>query len=76
MLLNNQTGQLLQVTDGTANETDPVVDGGGVLSWTSDRDSSVPAGNFIWRKVAKFILSFPGASWRAGAIRSWKTPFL
>ncbi|VED90390.1 Uncharacterised protein (plasmid) [Klebsiella pneumoniae] len=28
MLLNNQTGQLSQVTDGTANETDPVVDGG------------------------------------------------
>ena len=53
MLLNNQTGQLSQVTDGTANETDPVVDGGGVLSWTSDRDSSVPGGKFYLAESGK-----------------------
>ena len=53
MLLNNQTGQLSQVTDGTANEMDPVVDGGGVLSWTSDRDSSVPGGKFYLAESGK-----------------------
>ncbi|WP_115660807.1 hypothetical protein [Klebsiella quasipneumoniae] len=53
MLLNNQTGQLSQVTDGTANETDPVVDGGGVLSWKSDRDSSVPGGKFYLAESGK-----------------------
>ncbi|MGY8406868.1 hypothetical protein L1R10_21765 [Klebsiella pneumoniae] len=53
MLLNNQTGQLSQVTDGTANETEPVVDGGGVLSWTSDRDSSVPGGKFYLAESGK-----------------------
>ncbi|EOD2838663.1 hypothetical protein ACJLW8_005504, partial [Raoultella ornithinolytica] len=53
MLLNNQTGQLSQVTDGTANETTPVVDGGGVLSWTSDRDSSVPGGKFYLAESGK-----------------------
>ncbi|RRF43953.1 hypothetical protein EAO14_01710 [Klebsiella pneumoniae] len=53
MLLDNQTGQLSQVTDGTANETDPVVDGGGVLSWTSDRDSSVPGGKFYLAESGK-----------------------
>ncbi|RRF42928.1 hypothetical protein EAO14_28200 [Klebsiella pneumoniae] len=50
IMLLDQTGQLSQVTDGTANETDPVVDGGGAFP-ILDRDSSVPGGNFIWRRA-------------------------
>ncbi|RRF43004.1 hypothetical protein EAO14_28015 [Klebsiella pneumoniae] len=76
MLLDNQTGQLSQVTDGTANETDPVVDGGGVLSGLRTGTAAYPAGNFIWRRAAKFILSFPARSGGLGRFVHGKPRFM
>lgn len=34
------------MTDGTANETSPVINDAGLLTWESDRDSTVIAGKF------------------------------
>ncbi|HBY4594944.1 TPA: hypothetical protein MIU51_13845 [Klebsiella pneumoniae] len=41
------SGEQVQVTDGTASETAPVVDGSGLISWQSDRDATVPGGRFF-----------------------------
>lgn len=46
-LFDNTTGDQKQVTDGTANETNPLIDDGGFLEWTSDRDPLVPGGKFF-----------------------------
>ncbi|WP_254262858.1 hypothetical protein [Klebsiella variicola] len=46
-VFNTETSAITQVTDGTANETNPVINDAGLLTWDSDRDSTVIAGKFF-----------------------------
>ncbi|WP_053092337.1 hypothetical protein [Klebsiella variicola] len=46
-VFNNETSAITQVTDGTANETNPAINDAGLLTWDSDRDSTVIAGKFF-----------------------------
>lgn len=46
-VFNTDTSAITQVTDGTANETSPVINDAGLLTWESDRDSTVIAGKFF-----------------------------
>lgn len=46
-ILDTVSGEQVQVTDGTASEYAPVVDGSGLISWQSDRDMTVPGGRFF-----------------------------
>ncbi|HIF6318738.1 TPA: hypothetical protein ACX3MK_003015 [Raoultella ornithinolytica] len=48
--LNKETSALVQITDGTANETNPSIDGAGLLTWESDRDDDVPGGRYFLDK--------------------------
>lgn len=45
--LNKETSELVQITDGTANETNPSIDGTGLLTWHSDREDNVPGGRYF-----------------------------
>lgn len=45
-VFDRNSGQEYQVTDGTANETNPIIDDGGYLEWVSDSDPLVPGGKF------------------------------
>ncbi|GKK06444.1 hypothetical protein [Klebsiella variicola] len=46
-VFNTETSAITQVTDGTANETNPAINDAGLLTWDSDRDSTVIAGKFF-----------------------------
>ncbi|HIF5903204.1 TPA: hypothetical protein ACX3HX_005988, partial [Raoultella ornithinolytica] len=48
--LNKETSALVQITDGTANETNPSIDGAGLLTWESDRDDNVPGRRYFLDK--------------------------
>ncbi|HGU7830964.1 TPA: hypothetical protein ACNBIB_004055 [Escherichia coli] len=46
-VFNTETSAITRVTDGTANETNPAINDAGLLTWDSDRDSTVIAGKFF-----------------------------
>lgn len=46
-VFNTDTSAITQITDGAANETNPVINDAGLLAWDSDRDSTVIAGKFF-----------------------------
>lgn len=46
-VFNTETSTITQVTDGAANETNPVINDAGLMTWDSDRDSTVIAGKFF-----------------------------
>lgn len=49
--LNKETSALIQITDGTANETNPFIDNDGLLTWESDRNDNVPGGRYFLDKA-------------------------
>lgn len=68
-VFNTDTTAITQVTDGTANETNPDINDAGLLTWTSDRDSTVIAGKFyqnsagaIYPLISRTVISGWGDS--------------
>ncbi|MGV0085916.1 hypothetical protein EEAAV_18915 [Rahnella aceris] len=52
-VFDKETCNLNQITDGTANEMKPIINDAGILTWESDRDSTVIAGKFFQAETGK-----------------------
>ncbi|MEE8728639.1 MAG: hypothetical protein SOI28_09890 [Rahnella inusitata] len=52
-VFDKETCALAQITDGVANETKPIINDAGLLTWVSDRDSAVIAGKFFQAATGK-----------------------